>query len=88
MTCGSTVAASFYRMYLLTKAASIASHAGSIATSQDHLLLPDDKLVTLSQQIAAKFSGQSMGILEYSSFMRLLDWDEMSGKSPYPSYRL
>lgn len=81
ITCGASTAAAFYSMYVLNAACEIQSHAGAAAMSENELLLPPDDTIQKSMQIAKHFSGQGMGKLELSAFMRILDKED-------PSYRL
>ena len=85
LTCGSSVGVAYYRAYVLCAAAEMQSHACSMAFNKNDLLVPDDKLVKLSMNIAKNFNQDSLGTLELAAGMRELDYEQDT--SPYPDYR-
>ena len=85
LTCGPSVAAAYYHAYTLCAAAEMQSHACSMAFHKDELLIPEDRLVKLSMNIAKNFNQDSFGTLEFAAAMRELDYDQ--DHSSYPDYR-
>jgi rhamnose utilization protein RhaD (predicted bifunctional aldolase and dehydrogenase) len=80
LTAGRSLPDAFYAMYTCVKACEMQMYACTSAMTRDKLLIPSDELVAKSQRIAATFSGETTGVLEFSAFMRLLDKED-------PSYR-
>ena len=85
LTCGPSVGAAYYHAYTLCAAAEMQSHACSMAFNKDDLLVPEDRLVKLSMDIARNFNQTSLGTLEFAAAMRELDYDQ--DHSTYPDYR-
>lgn len=85
LTCGSSIGAAYLRAYALCAAAEMQSHACSMAFNKNDLLIPDDKLVKLSMNIAKNFNQDSFGTLELAASMRELDYEQDT--SHYPDYR-
>lgn len=85
ITCGPSIAAAYYHAYTLCAAAEMQSHACSMAFNKDNLLIPEDRLIKLSMEIAKNFNQTSMGTLEFAAAMRELDYDQ--DHSNYPDYR-
>ena len=85
ITCGPSVAAAYYHAYTLCAAAEMQSHACSMAFNKDDLIVPEDRLVKLSMEIARNFNQTSIGTLEFAAGMRELDYDQ--DHSAYPDYR-
>jgi adducin len=85
LTCGPSVGAAYYRAYTLCAAAEMQSHACSMAFNKDDLLIPEDRLIKLSMEIAKNFNQTSWGTLEFAAAMRELDYDQ--DHSAYPDYR-
>jgi adducin len=85
LTCGPSVGAAYVHAYTLCAAAEMQSHACSMAFNKDDLLVPEDRLVKLSMDIARNFNQASCGTLEFAAAMRELDYDQ--DHSTYPDYR-
>ncbi|UJR19812.1 hypothetical protein I4U23_022945 [Adineta vaga] len=85
ITCGPSVGAAYYHAYTLCAAAEMQSHACSMAFNKSDLIIPDDRLIQLSMNIAKNFNETSMGTLEFAAAMRELDYDQ--DHSNYPNYR-
>jgi adducin len=85
LTCGPSIGAAYYHAYTLCAAAEMQSHACSMAFDKDDLLVPEDRLIKLSMDIARNFNQTSMGTLEFAAAMRELDYDQ--DQSAYPDYR-
>ena len=85
LTCGPSVGAAYYHAYTLCAAAEMQSHACSMAFNKDDLLVPADRLIKLSMDIARNFNQTSPGTLEFAAAMRELDYDQ--DHSNYPDYR-
>jgi ribulose-5-phosphate 4-epimerase/fuculose-1-phosphate aldolase len=85
LTCGPSVAAAYYHAYTLCAAAEMQSHACSMAFNNSGLLIPEDRFIKLSMDIAKNFNQASFGTLEFAAAMRELDYDQ--DHSAYPDYR-
>lgn len=85
ITCGPSVGAAYIHAYTLCAAAEMQSHACAMAFKKDNLLIPDDRFVKLSMDIAKNFNKDSMGNLEFAAAMRELDYEQ--DHSSYPDYR-
>ena len=85
LTCGPSVGAAYYHAYTLCAAAEMQSHACSMAFGKGDLLVPEDRLVKRSMDIAKNFNQTSLGTLEFAAAMRELDYDQEH--SVYPDYR-
>lgn len=85
LTCGPSVPAAYYHAFTLCAAAEMQSYACSMAFNKDNLIIPEDRLVQLSMNIAKNFNQDSFGTLEFAAAMRELDYEQ--DHSPYPDYR-
>jgi len=85
ITCGPSVGAAYLHAYTLCAAAEIQAYACSMALDKQNLIIPEDRLVKLSMNIAKNFNRTSCGILEFAAAMRELDYDQ--DHSSYPDYR-
>jgi ribulose-5-phosphate 4-epimerase/fuculose-1-phosphate aldolase len=85
LTCGPSVAAAYSHAYTLCAAAEMQSHACSMAFNKDDLLIPEERLIKLSMDIAKNFNQTPLGSLEFAAAMRELDYDQ--DHSSYPDYR-
>ncbi|CAF4642645.1 unnamed protein product [Rotaria sp. Silwood1] len=85
LTCGPSVGAAYYHAYTLCAAAEMQSHTCSMAFNKDDLIIPEDRLIKLSMNIAKNFNQDSFGTLEFAAAMRDLDYDQ--DHSAYPDYR-
>ena len=56
LTCGASVGAAYARAYVLCAAAEMQSHACAMAFNKSNLLIPEDRLVKLSMNIAKNFN--------------------------------
>ncbi|PKI83960.1 hypothetical protein MVES1_001964 [Malassezia vespertilionis] len=81
ITTGQTIGGAWYRMNLLLKAAEIQKTTQSIATAGGGIYMPKQEAADKAHQVAKTFSGHTLGVMEFSAYMRMLDKMD-------PSYRL